>query len=131
MGGFKARLDDWHGVLDRPIEIDAVSLPCIRELVDRLDAKRHTLLALSTADGNCLLLGGGKGQYVVCRIDAKGHSSTLSVGDRTDETRILLCVGGQIGDYKAGDICSVAEAIRAAEAFLLDEQDSGLMWVAD
>ncbi len=131
MCGLRATLDDWHGAIDQPIEIDEVTITCIPDLVDRLDAENHTLLALSAADGCCLLLGGGKGQYVVCRIDGQGNSSTLSSGDQTDGGTIWLCVGGQIGNYELRNICGVGEAVHAATSFLLGEMDSRFEWEPD
>jgi hypothetical protein len=126
-----ATLDHWHGVFDKPTDFANVDIRTITELVGRLDARKHTLLSLSTADGRVLMIGGGQGAYVVCRIDVDGRSATLTGPGSSGRATITLCVGGQEGDYPENQICTAADALCAAEGFFTEHYPGSMNWVTD
>jgi hypothetical protein len=63
-----AELDHLLGVFGNSLKFSSVTIGAIADLVARLDAKTHSLLSLGASDGRTLMIGGGQGQYVVCRM---------------------------------------------------------------
>jgi hypothetical protein len=109
--------DHWDGVLNHEWYIDAPSTDDFEHMLQRLDARRYTMLTLQGDGEQHMAIGGGAGRYVVyatfdndefwnllCRTSAEGI--------------VLLNAGGQEGDFPAMQVVSIEQARAAGHAFL-------------
>jgi Immunity protein Imm1 len=121
--------DLWQGPSDQGRHIPGPSLQDIATAIERLDGKYHTL-AMLKGDGDAHLAvgGGANGQYVVyATFDNVRFFTLISPGP--PDSKVLLCVGGQEGDYSRNIVVDLPAALAAAKRFAETGQiDSALQW---
>ena len=122
-------IDCWQ---DADCKTDAVSDPSwedIESAIRKLDGNVHTIVGLQGEGEAHLIVGGGScGRYLVYATFDNVHFSTLSTGQAA-QSKVLLYVGGQVGDYADNLIVDMAGALSAARMFAESgELDSALPW---
>jgi hypothetical protein len=121
--------DLWHVPSDHRRHIADPSLQDIATAIERLDGKYRTL-AILKGDGDAHLAvgGGANGQYVVyATFDNARFFKLMSPGQ--PDSKVLLCVGGQEGDYSSNIVVDLAAALAAAKRFAETGRiDSTLQW---
>ncbi len=121
--------DFWQGPSDRGGHIADPSLHDIATAIERLDGKYHTLAMLKgDGDAHFAVGGGANGQYVVYATFDNVRFFTLMAPGRPD-SKVLLCVGGQEGDYPQNMVADFPAALAAARSFAETGQlNSALHW---
>ncbi len=112
----KLTIDSWNG---RSVEDTTVRNPTwndVKVTIDMLDADRHTLVFASENEGAELLIGGGKGQYVVSIAMTEDDLFTLLSSEEFEGT-IQLKTGGQVCNYPATEVVGYDAVICAADFF--------------
>lgn len=108
---------------------DSAEADQVDALIRRLDQDRHTVVSVGEADGPLLMVGGGKGEYIVTATIDGENWSTLATGPR-DDTRKLVNIGGQPGDYRSDVVVALDRAIAAARYFFLHAAlDPSMTWI--
>ena len=93
-----------------------------------LNARDRTTLCLEARNGRRLVIGGGGGSYVVYCSFSDDEFWNLTSSATTNE-RVMLCAGGQEGDFPARQIVDADHARQAGLSFIKHAQlDSGLRW---
>jgi hypothetical protein len=124
--------DFWQGPSDRGDHIADPSLHDIVTAIEGLDGKCRTL-AMLTGDGDAHLAvgGGANGQYVVYATFDNMRFFTLMAPGQPD-SKVLLCAGGQEGDYSRNIVVDLPAALAAAKCFAeTGEIDLALQWRND
>lgn len=111
--------DRWHDTFNDEEEIDAPTADILARLLDRLDARTHTLLMLQGPREAHMAIGGGNGQYIVYFSPVAEQFWNLHRRASRDGIT-MLTVGGQEGDYPSSQIVTKEEAWQAANFFLVN-----------
>jgi hypothetical protein len=109
--------DCWQGPKNETNLVSDPSWDDIESAIRDLDGNVHTIVGLQ-ADGEAhLVIGGGScGRYIVYATFDNVHFSALSSGQAV-QSKVPLCIGGEIGDYKDNLIVDIASALCAARPF--------------
>ncbi len=83
------------------------------EILEKLDAKQHTLVNLVLSEENYLMIGGGGGKYVVTG-EENGIIFNLINPKAGSTLKIELNTGGQIGLFESKYILSKEIAFKCA-----------------
>jgi hypothetical protein len=107
----------------------APSLEEVEAAIKRLDGKRHTIVTIDGTDrAHMAVGGGGDGQYIVYASFDNERFFTLKSAERSD-SKVLLLVGGQDGDYPKSIVVGLPLALAAAKTFAETGQiDPKLLW---
>jgi hypothetical protein len=121
--------DVWHGdhtdleILDNPGPDD------VDRALRRLDQRRYTELALHGSGGQYLAVGGGLGCYHVYVASVEHEDSVVLQSSIAKSGFEELISGGRLLRLPARSVVGLAEATRAAQAFLrVDRPDPTLSW---
>ena len=109
--------DRWQGVLNHEWRIDRASPVDLESVLDRLDARTHTIITIQGEGEQHLTIGGGAGQYVVYATFDNDQFWNLLRSQPASGT-ILLNAGGQEGDYPAEQVVTKEQARAAGLVFL-------------
>lgn len=104
-----------ESVIEKPVEAD------LREAVDRLDQRIHTVAIVGGEGEAHLAIGGGSGGYVVYATYDNVTFYNLMNRASGDKSRTVV-VGGQAGDYPAHQVVTRSLALLAATRFLTTGQ---------
>ena len=103
----------------------------VREILEKLDAKQHTLVNLVLSEENYLMIGGGGGKYVVTG-EENGIIFNLINPKAGSTLKIELNTGGQIGLFESKYILSKEIAFKCAVKCLtmgcIPQNDLDLSW---
>ena len=121
--------DFWEGVRCETNAVLNRSWENIEAAIKNLDGKYRTTVAIEGNEPTRLGVGGGKGgQYVVWATFDNMHFHTLMSAEQSD-TKIMLCIGGQEGDYEENIVVDLTVALQAAKTFAESGQlDPRLKW---
>jgi hypothetical protein len=119
--------DYWRGTACDGEEIAHPSLEDIKAAITRLDGKYRTIVTIKGDEDAHLAVGGGaSGEYVVYATFDNKRFLTLTSAEPSD-SKTMLFVGGQEGDYPKNIIVDLPLALAAAKAFAETGQiDPGL-----
>jgi hypothetical protein len=125
----KMSIDHWEGITCSDEETEANRVEDVEGFIRRLDQDKHTLVCLGEPDKPAIMIGGGKGDYLVTATLDGENWSTMAVGAR-DQTRKLVVTGGQPGDFHSYVIVTLDQAIAAARYFFLHTAlEPSMTWV--
>lgn len=110
-------------------QIQDPTLPQIFEAFEKLDQKRHTLLSLET-EPESLMVGAGPDKFILIRTNRSSSYSLLREGKQKTSEKVMMCVGGQMGDYPENMVIHKSQAIQVITAFFEGKHD-GFNWVND
>jgi len=106
----------WEGVRnlesvrDNPAPLD------VAHAIQRLDQRRHTLVALETDGEAHMLVGGGNGEYVVsATLDGLTFFNLVTAPAHQKDVRVV--VGGQEGLYASHLLIAQDATLKAALTF--------------
>ncbi len=121
--------DEWQGVRNREQELANPPLEAIERAVIALDASVRTLVVLEVGEGAAhMAVGGGGGQYVVYLTDDNVQFEQLT-NDSDDNAGVLLCAGGQEGEYAKRFVVDLEAALGAVRHYVREGQaDRSLRW---
>lgn len=120
--------DSWRGVLNDEWSLESPDWDAVSMAIERLDAKKYTIVTIQGPGEQHLAVGGGAGRYIVYATFDNWEFWNL-LGQRVDGDKIILNAGGQEGDYPARQIVDLAQAQAAARAFFVGLQlDPSLRW---
>ena len=114
----KAVADEWSGVHCGETEYEDISWSDLQKLINRLDARKYTMVIISPGEDNNLTIGGGGGQYVVVATTNGDRFFEVSRDLPGEKSTVLLNVGGQEGDYPAEMIVDEVTATACAMTYL-------------
>lgn len=117
----KASLERWDDLNLSYENIEVIRFDEMEALIRRLDQKKHTSVSLGETGKPALMIGGGKGDYVVLWMADADHWLSLKMGPRHGSKK-LLTVGGQPGDYESELVVTLDQAIAAARYFFLHKE---------
>jgi hypothetical protein len=80
----KTYWDKWRKAMNFGGETEATSFPEIEELIKRLDQSTYTQLILN-GENNYLLIGGGRGQYIVSFVIAADDDFYTLLNDKQED----------------------------------------------
>lgn len=130
-------MDNWSDatsdhITSDDIVIQPTSEDDVAQVIKRLDQDKHTEVSLDTDSGAVMLVGGGKGDYVVITSPDQGETwNTLQMGPMNGPKK-LVTVGGQPGDYESDIVVTLEHALAAARYFFLHgTKDPALTWRPD
>jgi hypothetical protein len=109
--------DEWHDVRNVEHEIEKPSMDAIERAVRALDASTRTLVLLMLENETHMALGGGSGQYIVYITPDNSYFNQLTSDAETGADPVVLCVGGQEGQYERRFVVGLDAALRAAQHF--------------
>jgi hypothetical protein len=112
-------------------ETEAVSFPEIEELIKRLDQSTYTQVILN-GENNYLLIGGGKGQYIVVfAIGADDDFYTLlNDGPEDDAEEVNVVTGGQEGSFHKNTVVDYYSVIKAGSYYYrYFDKNPDLLWI--
>jgi hypothetical protein len=120
--------DSWTGTDSSDEEIVNPSWSDIEARIVGLDAAKYTMVTLRGDDPAYLVVGGGVGKYVV--YATFDNNQFLAVCSKTESnSRTLLYIGGQEGDYPDNIVVDASLALTAAKTFFESGQlDKSLRW---
>lgn len=98
-------LDNWNGSHCKEEVYHTNSSEKLLEILDKLDAKQHTLVNLVLSEENYLMIGGGDGKYVVTG-EENGTIFNLIDLNKKNVQKVELNTGGQIGLFEPKYILS-------------------------
>ena len=121
--------DFWQGVRCDASDIAHPSLEDIEAAIKALDGKHRTTVTIRGNDDAHLAVGGGtRGQYVVYATFDNARFFTLMSSEQS-ESKVLLFIGGQEGDYPKSIVVDLPLAVAAAKSFAETGQiDLALQW---
>ncbi len=121
--------DEWQGVRNFEQEFATPTIQAIEQAVTGLDASVRTLVILELGTGAAhMAVGGGRGQYVVYMTDDNVRFQQLT-DDSDGDARVLLCAGGQEGEYPKRLVVDLDAALRAVRHYAREgEGDPSLRW---
>jgi Immunity protein Imm1 len=121
--------DFWEGPSDHGGNIADPSLFDVVMAIERLDGRHYTLVTLmGDGDAHLAVGGGAYGQYIVYATFDNVRFFTLMSRGQPD-CKVLLCVGGQEGDYSKNIVVGLPAALAAGKCFAETGQiDSTLQW---
>ena len=110
-------------------EVANPPLEAIEQAVLALDASVRTLVVLEVGEGAAhMAVGGGRGQYVVYMTCDNVQFEQLT-NDSDDNARVLLCAGGQEGEYAKRFVVDLDAALGAVRHYVREgEADRSLRW---
>ncbi len=113
---------NFEGVRENPAPLD------VAQAIQRLDQRRHTLIALETDGEAHMLVGGGNGVYVVsATLDGLTFLNLVTAPVHQKEVKVV--VGGQEGLYASEIIIAQDATLKAALTFTERGQlDPSLRW---
>ena len=124
-------LDNWNGSHCKEEIYHINSSERLLEILEKLDAKQHTLVNLVLSEENYLMIGGGRGKYVVTG-EENGIIFNLINPEEGSTLKIELNTGGQIGLFESKYILSKEIAFKCAEKCLtmggIPQNDLDLSW---
>lgn len=102
----------------------------IEELIRQLNGEDKSLLTLNRGDEvPHMSIGGGGGQYVAYVTFDNVQFYTVTIPDNADD-KILMFVGGQMGEYQQKQCSDLSTVLRAAKTFAeKGELDPSVNWV--
>jgi immunity protein Imm1 of predicted polymorphic toxin system len=123
--------DEWQGGRNHEQEVANPPMEAIEQAVIALDASVRTLVVLELGEGAAhMAVGGGSGQYVVYMTDDNVQFEQLTDGS-DDNARVLLCAGGQEGEYARRLVVDLDAALGAVRHYARKgEADRSLRWIA-
>jgi hypothetical protein len=125
----KLSIDTWDGMRTSSEDFESTDVNQVDALIHRLDQDRHTIVSVGEAGTALLMVGGGKGDYLVTASLDGENWSTLAMGPR-DGMRKIVSAGGQPGDYHSSVVVMLDQAIAAARYFFLHGAlDPSMTWV--
>jgi hypothetical protein len=112
-------IDDWTGALNHKEEILNPDLEAIEAAIRALDGERRTLVVLKgPGDHHLAVGGGGEGKFIVYMTsDNESFLTAINPAMQDASETILLCAGGQEGDFPVRQVIGVAESLAAARSF--------------
>jgi hypothetical protein len=121
--------DEWQGVRNHEQEVANPPMEAIEQAVLALDASVRTLVVLEVGEGaSHMAVGGGSGHYVVYMTDDNVQFEQLT-NDSGDNARVLLCAGGQEGEYAKCFVVDLDAALMAVRHYVREgEADRSLRW---
>ena len=124
-------LDNWNGSHCKEEVYHINSSERLLEILEKLDAKQHTLVNLALSEENYLMIGGGGGKYVVTG-EENGIIFNLINPKDGSTLKIELNTGGQIGLFESKYILSKEIAFKCAVKCLtmgyIPQNDLDLSW---
>jgi hypothetical protein len=122
--------DEWHGVRNHEHELENPPMEAIEHAVAALDASVRTLIVLEVGQGEAhMAVGGGNGNYVVYMTDDNIRFQQLTSDELDDGSKVLLCAGGQEGEYAKRFIVGLDAALRAVRYYARKAgADPSLQW---
>ena len=124
-------LDNWNGSHCKEEVYHINSSERLLEILEKLDAKQHTLVNLALSEENYLMIGGGGGKYVVTG-EENGIIFNLINPKAGSTLKIELNTGGQIGLFESKYILSKEIAFKCAVRCLtmgcIPQNDLDLSW---
>lgn len=102
----------------------------VKTKVERLDAKKWTMVILSGGGEAFLTIGGGNGRYVVILTRrSEEFWNLIGLDDPQGGGDVLINIGGQEGDFPKRQVIALRTTLKAAESFFWSgEMDSTLVW---
>src|ERR1700694_2166654 len=121
--------DLWSGVRCEESSIMNPSWEDIEIAIKRLDGKHRTIVTIKGEEEAHLTVGGGAGgQYVVYATFDNANYFTLMSNDQS-QSKVMLFVGGQEGDYPKNIVVDLHPALAAARTFAeIGQIDRDLAW---
>src|SRR4051812_16200287 len=113
----KISIDTWEGPLTSSEDFESTDVAEIDSLIRRLDQKRHATVSIGEPEKRLLMVGGGKGDYIVTATLDGENWFTLATGPPSDSWRRIFT--GQQGDYRSHIVATLDQAIAAARYFFL------------
>ena len=103
----------------------------ILTILDKLDAKQHTLANLTFSESNYLMVGGGNGKYVITG-EINGIIFNLINPNHQGTSKVALNTGGQLGLFEPKYIISKEIAFECALKYFstgsIPENDEKYSW---
>ena len=127
----KIYCDKWEKVYDIGEEVEVISFVEVENLIKRLDQFIYSQIILKDKDSH-LLIGGGKGQYVVCfSIGTDEDFYTLVNCEKTNvENEIEVVTGGQAGTFPEKIVVNYNSVIEASRYYFEHlDKNPDLLWV--
>lgn len=125
----KMSIDHWEGITCRDEDTVATRVEEVESFIRHLDQDKHTLVCLGEPDKPSLMVGGGKGDYLVTATLDGENWSTMAVGPR-DGSKKMVVTGGQPGDFHSHVIVTLDQALAAARYFFLHTTlDPSMNWI--
>jgi hypothetical protein len=124
--------DQWYGVRNDEQELANPSLEAVEQAIRALDASVRTLVLLEMAPESAahMAVGGGHGQYIVYMTTDNVRFEQLTTDGPDEDCKVLLCAGGQEGEYAKRFVVGLEAALRAARRYVHDgEADPSLTWI--
>lgn len=106
-------LDNWIGSHCKEETYHISSSSQLREVLEKLDAKQHTLVNLFVSEENYLMIGGGNEKYVVTG-EENGIVFNLINPNEKGTLKVELNTGGQYGLFEPKYIFPKETAFKCA-----------------
>lgn len=118
--------DEWSGVHSKESSLRDATWADIARLIQRLDARKHTIVTVSADEDNYLMVGGGNGKFVVTVTQGGDRFFDLIRSEPINVSIVRMNVGGQEGEYPADQVVDENAAVACAMTYLkggkLDER---------
>ncbi len=108
-------LDDWDGTTNRERVVSDPAFADIRDCLNKLDGKTHTLMSLELETGAAMQIGGGPDSYMSQTVN--GEFCWLAHGSVWREGELSLVVGGQRSLFETSVGLSRAQAFDILSVF--------------
>lgn len=109
--------DEWSGLVCKEVEGRLPSWEAVEGAVRALDAKVKTILSLYKDEDSYITVGGGAGRYVVYVSEAQEIWNLLCNSGTDLKGKVVLCIGGQDGDFPARQVVNLPAALAAIRTF--------------
>lgn len=124
-------MDNWNGSFCKEEVCEASSPQEILEIVEKLDAKRHTLVNFFPSENDYLMIGGGDGKYVITG-EENGVIFNLTNSKVQGTEKVALNTGGQLGLFEPKYIISKELAFKCVLQYFstgkIPKDDETLIW---
>lgn len=128
--------DEWLGNRDfgKSFEINIEEMEMIKDVLKRLDGKKHTQILIKGIENSLLIGGGNHGSYV-CTFIKGNHEefyNLLSNGSGNFEYEVEITTGGQAGLFLRKMVNDIDNVWDATYYFILfDQLNPKLLWEKD
>ena len=101
----------------------------IAKLLGRLDARRHTVVALRADEDRQLIIRGGAGQFLICARDGAQQLFDLVCASSAEAGTVTINIGGRCEEFPVDRILDRETALTCALVYLYTaKRDSRFQW---
>jgi len=124
--------DEWSGLDCRQLTMKDPTWSDVARLVGNLDASKRTMVILKRDEDNNLIIGGGRGQYVISASVDGDRFFSLVLSGKPSSPDVCLNIGGQEAEYPPDQVVDEVAAIACATEYLKSgKMDANFEWRED